>query len=64
MHVCKCVRVRVYLYLSNLTLVVEFLEEDTINFYIEYTNNSLILELDLTDTNIQEDLNVFLSYLK
>jgi hypothetical protein len=50
--------------LSNLTLVVEFLEEDTINFYIEYTNNSLILELDLTDTNIQEDLNVFLSYLK
>lgn len=50
--------------LSNLTLVVEFLEEDPINFYIEYTNNRLILELDLTDTNIQEDLNVFLSYLK
>lgn len=50
--------------LSNLTLVVEFLEEDPINFYIEYINNSLILELDLTDTNIQEDLNVFLSYLK
>jgi hypothetical protein len=50
--------------LSNLTLVVEFSEEDPINFYIEYTNNKLILELDLTDTNIQEDLNVFLSYLK
>jgi hypothetical protein len=50
--------------LSNLTLVVEFSEEDPINFYIEYTNNKPILELDLTDTNIQEDLNVFLSYLK
>jgi len=50
--------------LYNLTLVVEFSEEDPINFYIEYTNNKPILELDLTDTNIQEDLNVFLSYLK